>query len=276
MGDTDQSIATTWRTTHGDLTDDEWELIADLVPTYSGDGQIGRPTKWAKRDIVNAIFYVAATGCQWRALPSNYPHWNTVHRYHVTWSENGTWERICARLAALVREAGGRDSEPTAGVIDARSVRGAATVTSPTRGYDAGKKVSGRKTFGVVDTLGLLIAVFVVAANVSDNAGGILTVERAKGRSSRLAKIWCDGGFKKAFIAACGAHHISAEVVNRIHEHRFEVLPRRWVVERTWSWLMNNRRLQVDYERNPIVTEGFVWAAHSRLLLRRLTQPAVT
>ncbi len=257
------------------MTDEEWELIADLVPTYSGDGQIGRPTKWAKRDIVNAIFYVAATGCQWRALPGDYPHWNTVHRYHVTWSENGTWERICARLAALVREAEGRDEEPSAGVIDARSVRGAATVTSPTRGYDAGKKISGRKTFGVVDTLGLLIAVFVVAASVSDNAGGILTMERAKGRSSRLTKVWCDGGFKKAFIAACGAHHISAEVVNRIHEHRFEVLPRRWVVERTWSWLMNNRRLQVDYERNPIVTEGFVWAAHSRLLLRRLTQPAI-
>jgi transposase len=274
MGTTDQSIATTWRTTHGDLTDDEWELIADLIPTYSGQGQIGRPTKWAKRDIVNAIFYVAATGCQWRALPGNYPHWNTVHRYHVTWSANGTWERICVRLAALVREREGRDTDPSAGIIDARSVRGAATVTSATRGYDAGKKISGRKTFGVVDTLGLLVAVFVVAASVSDNAGGIVTVERARGRSGRLAKIWCDGGFKKTFIAACGAHHISADVVNKIHEHRFEVLPRRWVVERTWSWLMNNRRLQVDYERNPIVTEGFVWAAHSRLLLRRLTAPA--
>jgi transposase len=100
-------------------------------------------------------------------------------------------------------------------------------------------------------------------------------MDRARNRSSRLSKIWCDGGFKKTFIAACGAHHISAEVVKKIHDHRFEVLPRRWVVERTWSWLMNNRRLQVDYERNPIVTEGFVWAAHSRLLLRRLTDPAI-
>ena len=174
----------------------------------------------------------------------------------------------------MVREAQGRDAQPSAGVIDARSVRGAATVTRPTRGYDAGKKISGRKTFGVVDTTGLLIAVLVVAASVSDNAGGIAVVERARSRSSRLAKIWCDAGFKRAFIAACGAHHISAEVVNRVHDHRFEVLPRRWVVERTWSWLMNNRRLQVDYERNPIVTEGFVWAAHARLLLRRLTEPA--
>jgi transposase len=273
MASAGKPIAKTWRSTHGDLTDEEWELIADLIPTYSGGGRIGRPTKWDKRDIVNAIFYVSATGCQWRALPPNYPHWNTVHRYHVRWSENGVWEKVCARLAEQVREQEGREGDPSAGVIDARSVRGAATVTSPTRGYDAGKKVSGRKTFGVVDTMGLLIAVFVVAANVSDNIGGMAVVDRARDRSGRLKKIWCDGGFKRTFIAACGAHHISAEVVNKIHDHRFEVLPRRWVVERTWSWLMNNRRLQVDYERNPIVTEGFVWAAHSRLLLRRLTAP---
>jgi transposase len=272
MGSTDQSISTTWRSTQGDLSDEEWELIADLIPTYSGDGRMGRPTKWDKRDIVN----VAATGCQWRALPSCYPHWNTVHRYHVQWSENGTWERVCERLREQVREREGRDPGPSAGVIDARSVRGASTVTRPTRGYDAGKKISGRKTFGVVDTLGLLLAVIVVAASVSDNVGGIAVVDRARSASERLKKIWCDGGFKKTFIAACGAHHISAEVVNKIHDHRFEVLPRRWVVERTWSWLMNNRRLQVDYERNPAVTEGFVWAAHARLLLRRLTDPVVT
>jgi len=257
------------------MTDEEWELIADLIPTYSGSGRMGRPTKWAKRDIVNAIFYVAATGCQWRALPASYPYWNTVHRYHVKWSENGTWEQICHRLAERVREQEGRETDPSAGVIDARSVRGASTVTSPTRGYDAGKKISGRKTFGVVDTLGILMAVIVVSASVSDNAGGIAVMDRARKRSSRLAKIWCDGGFKKTFIAACGAHHISAEVVKKIHDHRFEVLPRRWVVERTWSWLMNNRRLQVDYERKPVVAEGFVWVAHAHLLLRRVTDSAV-
>src|SRR5664280_1135629 len=131
MGSTDKPIATTWRSTQGDLTDEEWELIADLIPTYSGDGRIGRPTKWAKRDIVNGILYVAATGCQWRALPSCYPHWNTVHRYHVRWSENGVWERVCKRLREQVREREGRDAEPSAGVIDARSVRGASTVTAP-------------------------------------------------------------------------------------------------------------------------------------------------
>lgn len=267
-------LAQTWRTTHGDMTDEEWLLVEDLVAPYWSPGKMGRPVKVSRRRIVDAIFYVTATGCQWRALPREYPNWNTVHRYHLEWSRDGTWERIAARLSAAVRVAEGRDPEPSAGIVDARSVRGASTVTSDTRGYDAGKKISGRKTFGIVDTLGLLLAVVVVAANVSDNAGGIEVADLARARSSRFSKLWCDAGFKATFIAHCRAHHISAEVVNRIHPHQFVVLPRRWIVERTWSWLMNNRRLQIDYERDPVVTEGFVWAAHSRHLLRRLTTPA--
>ena len=275
MDDAPSLKSGTWRTTHGDMTDEEWALIGDLVEPYSSRGKMGRPVKNDRRDVVNAIFYVAATGCQWRALPASYPNWNTVHRYHLRWSRDGTWERVCDRLRSLVRETEGRDASPSGSVIDARSVRGTATVTSSTRGYDAGKKISGRKTFGVVDTLGLLVAVLVVAASTSDNAGGIAAIDRARQKSSRLAKVFCDGGFKRTFVAHCAGAHLSAEVVKRIHAGVFEVLPRRWVVERTWSWLMNNRRLQVDYERDPLVAEGFVWAAHSRLLLRRLTSDAV-
>lgn len=207
------------------MNDEEWALIADLVAPYSGNGRMGRPVKNSRRDIINTIFYVAATGCQWRALPACYPNWNTVHRYHLTWSRDGTWERIAARLAARVRAQEGRDPEPSAGVVDARSVRGAATVTSPTRGYDAGKKISGRKTFGVVDTLGLLIAVVVVAASTSDNVGGIDVVGRARLRTKRVAKVWCDGGFKVEFARYCRQHHIAVEVVNKIHPGRFDVLP---------------------------------------------------
>ena len=237
---------------------------------------MGRPATVSRRGIVNAIFYVAATGCQWRALPERYPNWNTVHRYHLTWSRDGTWEAIATRLTALVRERDGRDADASAGIVDARSVRGAATVTKATRGYDAGKKISGRKTFGVVDTLGLLIAVVVVAANTSDNAGGIAVVERARARSTRLKMIWCDAGFKTTFIRHCRHRHVAVEVVHRIHPHQFVALPKRWIVERSWSWLMNNRRLQIDYERDPKITEGFIWAAHTRHLLRRLTQPDTT
>lgn len=195
-----------------------------------------------------------------------------MHRYHVRWSRNGTWERIVDRLRMMVREVEGREADPSAGVVDARSVRGASTVTSATRGYDAGKKVSGRKCFGIVDTTGLLLSVVVLTASASDNVGGIEAFERMLTKARRLKTVFCDGGFKRTFADALRAHHVAVEVVNKIHPGRFEVLPRRWVVERTWSWLMNNRRLQVDYERLPVVAEGFVWAAHTRLLLRRLTE----
>jgi transposase len=258
------------------MTDEEWDLIGDLVAPYWSPGGMGRPVTVDRRRVVDAIFYVAATGCQWRALPDCYPNWNTVHRYHLRWSRDGTWEAIAARLAAAVRQTEGRDPQASAGIVDARSVRGAATVTSPTRGYDAGKKISGRKTFGIVDTLGLLLAVTVVAASVSDNAGGVVVADAARARSRRFRRLWCDSGFKRNFLEHCRRHHVAVEVVTKIHAGRFEVLPKRWIVERTWSWLMNNRRLQVDYERDPVVTEGFIWAAHSRLLLRRLTLPANT
>jgi transposase len=258
---------------HGDLSDEEWALIADLVAPWWYPGSMGRPSTVDRRQVVNAIFYVAATGCQWRALPAVYPNWNTVHRLHLQWSRDGTWEKIADRLRTLVREREGRDADPSAGVVDARSVRGASTVTGATRGYDGGKKVSGRKTFGIVDTLGLLLAVVVVAANTSDNTGGIAVADVARHKSPRFAKLWCDAGFKTTFLRHCRAAKVAVEVVHRIHPHAFVALPRRWVVERTWSWLMNNRRLQIDYERDPLVHEGFVWAAHSRHLLRRLTTP---
>ena len=126
-----------------------------------------------------------------------------MHRYHMAWSRDGTWERIVERLAAAVRQKEGREGEPSAGIVDARWVRAAARSAS-TRGYDAGKKIYGRKTFGIVDTLGLLMAVVVVAASTSDNVGGIEVANRARERSSRFAKLWCDAGFKRTFIEPAG------------------------------------------------------------------------
>jgi transposase len=151
-------------------------------------------------------------------------------------------------------------------------MNGVSTVTGATRGYDAGKKVSGRKCFGIVDTLGLLVGVVILAASASDNQGGTACFLDAWPKSTRWSKVFCDGGFKKAFKAELAARDVSAEVVNKIHPGRFDVLPSRRIVERTWAWLMNNRRLQVDYERDPSITESFVWAAYSRLFLLRLTQ----
>ncbi len=230
-------MAQTWRTTHGDMTDEEWELIADLVAPYWTPGSMGRPVKVDRRRVVDAIFYVAATGCQWRALPESYPNWNTVHRYHLEWSRDGTWERIAERLAAAVRQNEGRKAEPSAGIVDARSVRAASTVSKKTKGFDAGKKINGRKTFGIVDTLGLLIAVVVVAASISDNVGGIAVADRARERSGRFAKLlvrlWLQALLHRALPRPSRRRRSREPDPPR----RFEVLPKRWIVERTWSWL---------------------------------------
>ena len=245
-------------------------MIADLVPIYSGGGRMGRPPKWSKRQVVDAVLYVAATGCQWRALPPQYPHWNTVHRYHLTWSRDGAWERIVDRLRGLVRAAEGRERDPSGSVIDARSVRGASTVGSSTRGYDAAKKVSGRKTLGLVDTGGLLLAVAVVAANLSDNAGGIAAVDRAATKSRRLKKIWHDSGFKKSFATHCSGSGIASQVVNRVSAHSFTPpMGRGTDMGLAGQPPASTSRLRT----RPAVAEGFVWAAHARVLLRRLTQP---
>jgi transposase len=243
------------------LTDEQWELIADLVEPWSSRGHIERPSTVNRRRVLDAIFYVTATGCQWRALPPQYPNWNTVHRLHLQWSRNGTWDQIADRLRGLIREHEGRNTEPSAGVaesVDARSVRGAATVTSAARGYNAGKKISGRKQFGVVDTGGLLGGVCVLPANVSDNVGGIAVIDIVRGKLDRFRHLWCDAGVKRSFVEHCRQHHVATTTVARISEPGFHVMPRRWVIEQTWSWIMNHRRLQIDDGRNPAVTEGFI------------------
>ena len=222
---------------------------------------------------MNAVFFVASTGCQWRSLPKVYPPWSTVHQYHLVWSREGVWEAVADRLRVMVRVEAGHDPEPSGSIVDARSVRGASTVTSSTRGYDAGKKISGRKAFGLVDTLGLLIAVVVVAASTSDNRGGMAVFDEGQAKTGRLEKLWCDGGFKATFARHCARRGVTVEVVKRIHPHAFVVLPQRWLVERTWAWHMNSRRLQIDYERDPDITKRFIWAVQTRLLLRRLTTP---
>lgn len=267
--------SSTWRPSSTDLTDEMWDLIADLFddPNRPRRGP-GRPRTWSDRQIIEAIFYVLVTGCQWRHLPDKYPYWNTVHRYHLRWSRDGTWEQVCARLVAVERHYQGRDRDPTGAVIDARTVKSASTVCGLSRGYDAGKKTVGRKLFGVVDTVGLIVAVVVVAANVSDNVGGALAMDRAATKAQRLKKLWADSGFKKRFILDVKAQHgIDTEIIEVKNLHHFEVQPRRWVVERTFAWLTNNRRLRIDYERDPTTTEGFVYAAHALMLLRRLTAP---
>jgi len=181
-----------------DLTDEQWALIEPLLPARSKDGP--KP-KHAYRDIVDAIFYVVRTGCAWRHLPSDFPPWPTVFGYFTRWREQGVVERMHDRLRDEARDAAGRDPMASAGIVDAQSVKGAATVGTSARGYDAGKKVNGRKRHIVVDTTGLLLVVMVTAASVQDRDGGRRVLEKAKMAMPSLAHVWADGGYAGKLLA---------------------------------------------------------------------------
>ncbi|WP_233425620.1 IS5 family transposase [Jiangella alkaliphila] len=250
------------------MTDAQWELIAPMVPVKPG----GRPAKHARRRIVDAILYVNRTGCSWRQLPHDFAPWDTVYWYFKTWNEAGVTDRIHDALRAQVRDGNGRDPMASAGIVDAQSVKGADTVGRDSRGYDAGKKVNGRKRHIVTDTLGLLIVVLVTTAGLQDRVGARPVLARAKMAMPSIALVWADGGYVGKLIAWAQQHcRILVDIVRKPEgRHTFEVLPRRWVVERTLSWLMRTRRLARDYERLPEHSEAMIKWAMIGLMTRRL------
>lgn len=258
-----------------DLTDRQWKLIESRLPDPPV-GPAGRPPKHPKREIVNAILYLNRTGCAWRMLPKDFPPWQTVYWYFRGWGEDGTLDRLHDALREQVRaKHEKRDPNPSAGIVDSQSLKGADTVSKDTRGYDAGKKINGRKRHIVTDTLGLLLVVMVTAASLQDRDGGRGILELLRSLVPGVRHVFADGGYQGQLIEiAKRLWGIVVEVVKKPAEQLgFAVLPRRWVVERTFSWLLRWRRLARDYERLPEVHEALVKWAMVGLMLNRLAPP---
>lgn len=257
-----------------DQTDEQWALVAPMVPVAATRGagtKGGRPPKYDRRRIVDAIMYLDRTGCSWRQLPHDFPPWETVYWYFQRWSADGTVDRVHDALRDAVRDEAERDPMASAGAVDSQSVKGATTVPAASRGYDAGKRVNGRKRHLVVDTMGLLVVVMVTAASVQDRDSGPV-LERAKMAMPSLVLVWADGGYSRRIqeFAAAVARIVVAMVSKLPGQRGFAPLPRRWVVERTLSWISGHRRLDRDYERRPEHSEAMIKWAMIGLMQRRL------
>ena len=253
-----------------DLSDAEWKLIKPLLPLKHPGA--GRPIELDMREVVNAIFYLIQTGCQWDNLAHDFPASGSVYYHYRKWCLDGTWQEVNEALRQQERHQRDRDSEPTAGIVDSQSVK--TTEAGGPRGYDAAKNVKGRKRHIVVDTVGNLLEVVVHAANIQDYDGVKFVVNKLSAATKdKLQKLWADAIYNKQKLLDWVHDNLEAilEIVERSPEqHGFEVLPRRWVVERTFAWLGRYRRLSKDYEHTISSSEGAVYAASIRTMLQRL------
>ncbi|MBE9054058.1 IS5 family transposase [Nostocales cyanobacterium LEGE 11386] len=252
-----------------DLSDAEWAILKPLLPTPKG---FGHPVEVDFREILNAIFYVQRTGCQWEMLPHDLPPYTTVYGYFQKWQRKGIWQLLHDQVRHQLRQDLGRDEQSTVASADSQSVKTTGK-KGEVYGFDGGKKVKGRKRHIIVDSQGLLIGVLVTEANASERLGAVVVLDEAVEELSKLEVIWVDQGysgenFAQAVKQVCG-EKVRVEVIQR-NSKSFERLPKRWIVERTFGWLNRFRRLSKDYELYTELSEAMIYGSLIRLMLKRM------
>ena len=256
-----------------DMSDAEWMLVRDLLPVPGWlAGRGGRPEGYCHRQMIDAVRYLVDNGIKWRAMPADFPPWPRVYAFFARWRDAGLVAELHDRLREAVRDSEDRDQEPSAAVIDSQSVKADATVALAARGFDAGKKINGRKRHLLTDTLGLLLAVLVTPASTTDRDAARLLLTAARDRFGRLTRVWADGGYTGHLVDWSAAQlGVVVDIVRRSDDiSGFQALPRRWVVERSFAWCLRSGRLVRDYERRTDTSEAVICWSMTMLMSRRL------